>query len=311
MPQYVEKINLVTTRVAIPPESQELFVDWQSKLNDLIANFPGFLSLEILAPDDSAGGTWTFVQRFTDASSAAAWNAAPRRQQLFEELRSIAKNRAVEDVTGGERLLSGVTEVLITRVAAEQEEGFRKWLAKIHQAEAKFPGFRGMYVQSPNDGCGIHWITFLRFNSAENLDRWLASSDRAEILKELDPMITALESHRVISPYAGWFGSIAKVGEIPSVWKETMLVLLVLFPIIMLEFKFLSPFTHGLNISLATFIGNAISVSLIAWPGMPLAIWFFAWWLSPRGDRTKINLAGTLLLLIVYLIEILILWSFV
>lgn len=194
------------------------------------------------------------------------------------------------------------TEVFVTQVDPEKEEAFRAWIAKIHQAEATFPGFRGMYVQSPVQG--RNWITFLHFDTEENLERWLHSQERQKILLESQPLIVSLESHR-ISPYGGWFTSIEK----PSVWKQTMLVLLVLFPIVMLELKFLTPLTKGLNPSIATFIGNAISVALIAWPLMPLAISCLKWWLAPKIDR-RTNIFGAGIIVAVYLLEIALFWNF-
>jgi antibiotic biosynthesis monooxygenase (ABM) superfamily enzyme len=114
----------------------------------------------------------------------------------------------------------------------------------------------------------------------------------------------------MITPYAGWFSPIAKTGEIPAVWKQTMIVLLILFPIVMLELKYLSPWTSNLNPSLSTFIGNAISVSLIAWPMMPIAILFLGWWLSPKGfDIRRATIIGTCLLILLYLVEIAIFWN--
>jgi uncharacterized protein len=45
-----------------------------------------------------------------------------------------------------------------------------------------------------------------------------------------------------------------------------MLVELMLFPIVALEVRFLTPMLGGLNAAMATFIGNVISVFLLAWP---------------------------------------------
>lgn len=276
--------NTLFTQVTIPPDAKESFAKWQAKLQNEIANFPGFLSLEIHGQKSS----WTIVQRFKDETAANSWKESSK--ELFDELRILSKQNLREE----KQTLSGVTEVIITEVSPEKKDFYQQWLAKIHQAEAKLSGFRGMYVQAPDKG--RFWITFLQFDTTENLDKWLASAERQEILKELDPLIKSVESHRIISPYSGWFGPIANV----SLIKQTMLVLLVLFPIVMLEILFLSPWTKHLNTSLAMFIGNAISVSLISWPMMPLAIHFFRWWLI--SDK---HLMGTLIILTLYTLEIL------
>ncbi len=309
MPQFVNPTNILSTRVRISNEHQEIFVFWQSKLNDMLVLFPGFISLEILSSEHSQESkSWTFVQRFLTPQSAFQWKEFDQRLALINELKNMSLDGIVEESVEEKSLTSGVTEVLITQVDQQKEAAYRKWLAKIHQAEARFEGFKGMYLQSPTRVGDSHWITLLQFDSAEHLDHWLSSKEREEILKELDPMINSLESHRIISPYAGWLGSIVKVGEIPAVWKQTMLVLLVLFPIVMFELKFLSPFTKEWGLTLSTFIGNAISVTLISWPGMPIAIWMFKWWLLPSGKKPLfVNVLGCFLLFLFYLLEIILL----
>jgi antibiotic biosynthesis monooxygenase (ABM) superfamily enzyme len=203
-----------------------------------------------------------------------------------------------------------VTEVFVTQVSPDKEEAFRNWMAKMHHIETQFPGFRGMYVQPPAPGQGGNWLTFLHFNTAEDLDRWLSSEARKKVLLESKSVISSLDSHRVVSPYIGWFSSVESKGQRPGVWKETMLVLLVLFPIVMLELKFLPLLTGGLNLSTATFIGNAISVTLIAWPMMPLAIWLLNWWLLPKeGGNSLITFLGILVVIGLYLLEIALFWT--
>ena len=69
---------------------------------------------------------------------------------------------------------------------------------------------------------------------------------------------------------------------------------MLLFPIVMLELRFLAPLTRGLNPVFATFIGNAISVSLLAWPVMPIANRALGWWLRPpRAMARPIAHMGT------------------
>ena len=128
-------------------------------------------------------------------------------------------------------------------------------------------------------------------------------------LKESEVLIASLETHRVISLYSGWFSSMAKNEEVPPVWKQTMIVLLVLFSIVMLEIGWLQPWLKEEPLSVGTFIGNAISVSLIAWPLMPLAIFFLGWWLI-ANDRTR-TLLGTVLVVFLYIVKIVFLGYFI
>lgn len=304
-----EKTTIIQ-RIRIRPESKLAFIDWQAKLNAVITAFSGFVSLEILSPSEMTQFNWVIIQRFYNAEDVAVWRKSKERQQLMDKLKDFVAADIQEVKSEASHLKEGVTEVFVTQVNPHQEQAYRNWIAKIHQAEAKFPGFRGVYVQSPSHAQSQNWITLLQFDSPENLDLWLTSEERQKILEESKPLITSLESHRVISPYTGWFASVAKKGKTAPLWKQTLIILLVLFPIVMLELKFLSPLTASLNISLATFIGNAISVSLISWPMMPIAIWFLGWWLVPDATkRRQATIIGTIIVLVLYLIEIAIFWN--
>lgn len=311
MPLSQNKVTILTTKIQIQPDLKNSFADWQAKLNARIAAFPDFVSLEILSPKSPSQSEWAIIQRFYSPESLLDWRQSKERKELFEELKLLLNTQKPNAIQETEMVTSdlmkgGITEVFITQVSQEKESEFREWIAKIHQVEAKFPGFQGVYVQSPRLGQGKNWITLLQFDTPENLEHWLASSERQQLLNESKPLIASLESHRVISPYAAWFSSIAKKGKLPSLWKQTMTILLVLFPIVMLELKFLTPLTSHLGPSLSMFIGNAISVTLISWPMMPIAIRFLRWWLSPENHYRAISILGAFIVTMLYLLEIMV-----
>lgn len=305
--------TLLTNKLRIKPDCLIDFAAWQAKLHATIAAHPGFVSLEILSPAPPEQPEWLLVQRFYNPKDLISWRQSEIRKKLMEELTKYSikdSNGTTEEIESTSGAAQGsVTEVFVTQVSADKQKAYCEWIAKIHQAEAKFPGFRGVYVQSPSQSHGVNWITLLQFDTPENLDRWLNSRERQKVLEEATPLISLLESHRVISSYAGWFASIAKIGGLPPVWKQTMIVLLVLFPIVMLELKYLSPLIKELNSSLATFIGNAISVTLISWPLMPLTLLSLSWWLSPKSNRHLVTITGTVLVVLLYFIEIAIFWN--
>ncbi len=301
------------TKIEASPESKIAFANWQAQLHQAVVGLPGFLSLDITSATYNHALVWTLVQRFDTPAHLSQWRSSPTYQHLSDELGKLFEDLPPSSIQEKEsedsQLEGGITEVFITEVSKEKEEEYRQWIAKMHAVEARFPGFKGVYVQSPGPSQGRNWITLLQFDTVENLDRWLFSSERQQVLNESKPLIASLESHRVASPYGGWFQSLAQAGEVPPVWKQTMIVLLVLFPIVMLELKYLTLLTGNLNPSLGTFIGNAISVALIAWPVMPVAIWFLGWWLSPYGEKQREKtILGTGFIFALYLLEILLFW---
>jgi uncharacterized protein len=100
-------------------------------------------------------------------------------------------------------------------------------------------------------------------------------------------------------------------GKGPPNWKTAMLVLLGLFPIVMLELKFLSPnlSSLGMHASLETFIGNSISVAITSFFTMPLFVSWFGWWLFPeKGLEERLTAKGLTMLGLLYAVEIIALW---
>lgn len=310
----LENVLVITTKIRVPPNLKDEFIDWQARLNSTIAAFPGFISLEILSPAEASERAWVIVQKFSSSKWIDNWRRSERRQILLEKLKTMLGEAAVniqEEVSESLHLHRGVTEVFVTKVLPGMESAYLEWLTKIHREEARFSGFRGIYVQSPSQGQGNNWITLLQFDNQTNLDNWLSSLERDKVLKESYPLISSIERRRVASSYDAWFSPLSKQETIPAVWKETMLVLLVLFPIVMLELKFL-PYLlmKEMNPSVATFIGNAISVTLIAWPLMPIAIYFLGWWLTPPiSKRLQFNALGTGIVILLYFIEMMMFWN--
>ena len=311
MPQYTEGVTLITLKFEIDQTKKIPFAKWQARCNEAIIAFPDFISLEFASPYN-AHKEWLVVQSLASRQAAMSWRESDPYATLLDELHSLATDGHIQEIFDSESSVhEGVTQVIIAKVNPDKEHEYRQWSAKIHHLEATFEGFRGVYIQSPNKNKEGHWITLLQFDTREHLDKWLESPVRQKLLQESLTLTSSLEVHRIISPYSGWFASIAKVAELPPVWKQTMIVLLVLFPIVMLELKFLSAITQGWNSSLATFLGNAISVTLISFPMMPIAIWFLSWWLVPhQRPQWKQTALGTLVVMALYLIEIVLFWNF-
>lgn len=307
-----EPIVLITT-IKIKPEARDAFAAWQEKMNSTVGTFSGFVSLEMLSPQPDRAG-WLSVQRFRSTKEMSVWRLSEERQKLFEEVKPLLIEDAesiIEVESCDPHKIKSVTEVFVTHVKPDKYDAYRKWASKIQQVESQFTGYQGVYIQAPGKEEGNPWITILSFDTPEHLNAWLTSEQRKEILKEAESSVEALYSHRVEGPFAGWFANISKTGEPPAVWKQTMLILLVLFPIVMMEIKYLNPLIAGLNISLSTFIGNAISVTLVSWPMMPLTIYFLKWWLVPEPKQKYRDVfLGTLIVIALYLIEIFCLWNF-
>jgi antibiotic biosynthesis monooxygenase (ABM) superfamily enzyme len=106
------------------------------------------------------------------------------------------------------------TVIITQRVRPGREDDFREWQEELNRIVARFAGFRGTEVVASGDDGG-EWTVVYRFDSQSNLESWLGSTERGEILgrgadlfdgpadqqvlmRELDEdMVTVVVSHRV------------------------------------------------------------------------------------------------------------------
>jgi antibiotic biosynthesis monooxygenase (ABM) superfamily enzyme len=244
------------------------------------------------------------VLQFRDRPSLDRWRASPLRNALHQEARSLLEGGADLDEAAAPDLHAegSVTEVITTRVRPQTTSAYLAWAARIQEAQAAFPGYRGTYLQAPSQQQEF-WTTLIRFATPGELDAWLASPERARLVREADPLVEGWSSRRLAQPFVAWFPA-AATSETPPDWKQAMVVLLVLFPIVMLELRLLAPLTRGLNAAVGTFLANAISVGLLTWPAMPIANRALDWWLRPsRPAARRITPLGAGLLIAVYLAE--------
>jgi len=250
---------------------------------------------------------WNVLLRFADSARLEAWRKSETWHRLLEDAAPLLAEKSsieieVKEGEGG----SGVVEVIITQVKPGKEAAYREWETRIQQAQSKFPGYRGSYVQPPIAG-ELGWTTLMRFDTVKQLDRWLKSPERAALVKEAESLVEYAHLQRMGTSFPGWFPTDPKTGKGPPNWKAGMLVLLGLFPIVMLETRFLK---LPVNPSLGMFIGNSISVAMTTYLTMPLFIKMLPWWLFPKSDASKlaVNAAGTALVFLLYAISVAALW---
>lgn len=303
----------VVVKVRLREGIDQAFSAWHARMCTVTSQLPGFISAEVNAPAAAEPPVWRIVQRFRTEDHLSGWLESEQYRQLMLEAEWFAdKNQTgglIEERGAENSDEATVTEVVTTYVRPDRAREYMEWAAKTHRAEAQFPGYRGGFLQPPASSDQGYWTTLVRFSSPEQLDAWLNSPEREELLREHKALVSSWSQHRVPTSFAGWFPQDqASSSSLPR-WKQSMVVIMMLFPIVMLELRFLTPLTNGLKPALGTFIGNVLSVVLLAWPFMPMAIRGLNWWLVPGEDRPSWTpLRGALVVLAIYAVEIAFFW---
>jgi antibiotic biosynthesis monooxygenase (ABM) superfamily enzyme len=305
----------IVTQTRVAQDKAEAFASWQLDVSGIVAAQPGFIEQTILPPSPPSQLDWVILQRFASTENAVAWLRSDERARLVAQAQPMLVGQ--DDVHLLNEKETGVlpapaSAVISTRIRPGQENAYREWERRIAVAQARAPGFQGYRFEPSVPGVQDDWLAILRFDSEANLLAWLASSERKKLLEEAGAFTEEYHARIVRTGFDQWF----QVGNpvIPSApaWKQNMVVLMILFPVVVLFNRWVQTpllIEHWNFPSLvALFIGNAASVTLLSLI-VPWASRRLDWWLRASGNEPKIELSGAALVVGIYALCLLVFWQ--
>jgi uncharacterized protein len=201
-------------------------------------------------------------------------------------------------------LPAAASVVISTRVKHGQEVPYRRWEQRIAASQARAPGFQGYRLEPPVPGVQDDWLAIIRFDSDHNLENWLQSPERLKLLKESESFTDHVDARIVRSGFDQWFSGGKSNAPAPPIWKQNMIVLLQLYPLVFLFGMFVQQPLLVDRIKmpfwLALFVGNLVSVVLLNWL-VPWASKRLGWWLQPAGHGSvKTHILGAGVVVSIY-----------
>jgi antibiotic biosynthesis monooxygenase (ABM) superfamily enzyme len=303
----------LVTQTRVREGMVEEFGRWQSAISAAAAEFPGFITQSVLPPNPPLQVDWVIQQRFANVEAAFAWLRSERRARLLDAAQLMLAGpddvHLVRD-TAADARPAPVSTVISSRIRPGEEAAFRAWEQRIATAQAQSPGFQGYRFEPPIPGVQDDWLAILRFDTEDNLQSWLGSPEREKLLEEAAPFLEEFHARVVRTGFEQWFAARDDRVTAPAAWKQNMIVLLLLYPVVFL-FGLLvqTPLLMGragLAFWLALFIGNAASVLLLNWL-VPWTSRVFGWWLAPPRDAGGIiSVTGAMLIMAFYAASLLV-----
>lgn len=286
----------------VRPGQEQAFEAWQLNMNREAAKYPGFIAAEINGPT-AVQREWVNVYRFDSIAHVQAWLNSATRQELLLDAEQYFEGPGTQQVIGGAGRQSDplVTVVVTHRVDPANIDEFLAWQDRLRLAESSFPGFRGTELFRPVEGIQEEWTALYRYKTADDLDRWLVSDERKELLADGEKFAD-YHARTIDNSFGSWFAFDEHGAEAPppSNFKTSVAVWVGVYPTVVLIALALWPLRLPLWINLL--IGNLLSSLALSYFVMPYFVNpLLKNWLRPPPDVsvTKTNWRGFALVLVV------------
>ncbi|MDR3550472.1 MAG: antibiotic biosynthesis monooxygenase [Candidatus Babeliales bacterium] len=300
---------MLITQTRIKLDKTDAFEQMLKKMNDEINMFPGYLSQEIHHPNPPLQLDWIIIQHFDSAAAAKSWLQSDKRHDISAQ--ALPLSIGIDNVyimQPGQHDRGTISATIANKIDPQDEAKFRDWQLRIAPLQSKFPGFIGYKLERPQTGINESWVAIVTFDSQEHLDAWLNSPERLKMIEELHTFTGQSSIEKVYAGFNFWFTD--SKGSTRSVWKENMLVLLTLYPVVFLLSYVQNPvMAHGVPFWLALFFSNLISTIILGSLTVPWLMQKFQWWLNPqKGSENRDTILGALVVLLLYAIALFACW---
>jgi hypothetical protein len=293
-------------RAGASREFSRLFGD----LTDSLSTAGGFEGTEVHF--DAAGTSPTVVWRFATVDEARTWSKSATMETFERSLEPYSVAKPVHNVILNAGRSGAASTVITTRVKPGSDSWFAEWQGRMGAAQQQFPGYVGQRVQAPVPGTNNDWVAIVAFETRADLERWETSPERKALVAESAPYVQRYDVRPADSAFESWFAKSDDGGKPPPGWKLSAIVLLVLYPIVMLEFFSVNHLTTDvlrLDPALGVFIGNAISVAITGFLLIPWASRLLQWWLvPPEAQASRRTWQGVAVVVGLYALSIAVFW---
>ncbi|MEE9101799.1 antibiotic biosynthesis monooxygenase [Pseudomonas nitroreducens] len=175
-----------------------------------------------------------------------------------------------------------VTLIIRHRAKPGRAADYEAILRELTRAASEFPGHLGVDVMRQGDA----FTSVLRFASANELQVWLDSAQRRELIERASPLLTDGDQQELHSDHEFWFTPQESDQRQPPRWKQAAISYLVILPLVMLVPQLWQPLFARVPL-LGGFVPANMLITitivlLVVYVFMPRATRLFSAWLNAR-----------------------------
>lgn len=181
-----------------------------------------------------------------------------------------------------------LTVVVSRRVKEGQQEAFETLSSQMTERASRFPGYLGTAMFRPASPADPEYRIVFKFRDRIALDKWENSTERQEILEQIERLLVQPSEREVTSGIVTWF-TLPGQNPVtpPPKWKMTAVSWLALYPAVTLVFVLFGDVLGQLPLLLRTLLVTLVVMLLMTYVLMPRMTRWFAFWLFPPKNETR------------------------
>lgn len=194
----------------------------------------------------------------------------------------------MSDQTSADNSINPVTVVISRRVIKGQEVEFERLSSQMTERAARYPGYLGASMFRPASSDDPEYRIIFKFNDETTLSAWQQSSERAEILEQIEPLLVAPSQVETTSGIINWF-TLPGHNPVkpPPKYKMTFVSWLALYPTVTIIFLLFGDLLAQVPLLLRTMLITAVVMVAMSYLLMPRFTRWFAFWLFPKREQNE------------------------
>ncbi|UZT80471.1 antibiotic biosynthesis monooxygenase [Ectopseudomonas chengduensis] len=183
-----------------------------------------------------------------------------------------------------------VTLVVRHQVRPSHVPPYEAWLRRIIATASQCSGHLGVDVVRSRQPGVAQFTCVLRFASLQQLQGWIESEQRRQLIAEVEPLLRAGDQLEIAQGKEFWFMPESAQAPPPR-WKQACVTFLVILPLSLLVPLLWQPLFHHIPWLGGYLPSNVVItlsiVLLVVYLFMPMATRLFAAWLNPTVDEDR------------------------
>ncbi|OBH93580.1 antibiotic biosynthesis monooxygenase [Mycobacterium scrofulaceum] len=252
------------------------FRRWLRRLRRAIERSSGYIGMSVQPPDENHPHEWVVIYQFRSERDLDAWLCSAQRAALIAECDAYLVDRPIE-----QRIVQPRTDSVTLISAVRLRRGAERAHRELHENAVAAAGALGGLLRHQLipavAGAQPDTVALLTFHTRDDLDRWMRSAQRRDILRAMAALTESERTVNVVGGYAGWF---SPSGAAPKRWKQAIAVVAGLIPVSLLVTAVRQSVAPDLPLWAMVPFTTVANVAILTWLVMPFITRALRGWLT-------------------------------